>query len=511
MTRQARTLKKAVTRLNDDWRSRKLPAREVVSQGCALRDRIDVSGLSSQDKAGLTIELLGAVAWSANDIGDRTTAQSVESWCHALHAAPGLSVHQHAQIDFQRAAAIRIQIGVHEDQTLLTDEELERVALERWNQRERLREARVLYAQISKNEEVYLALRAGATDNLATTLVDSTRFVESVQWRWAATRIQPDTPSTYLNLASTCFGMIEHSTGDSDPLRVIHDWALARAHRGQADIRYLSPNAVTLLDRFTPFGDTDPDDFEAQLNSAWTVETYENFIAALGLSLNYSFAPMTTGHSQDTLATSPGLPSNVHRSAIHAIQDAYAAARRVAYTAYTLDASDGERAAHFAMAQRSALDVLEKVAVATNEALNLGRKPRDVSYQSLWLPKDGTLPTGMIAAGATARDVLPLSELAYDLSGTLGLHSEMRELRNAATHRFVWVGQPDDKWVSALPLDLRDLALATIDTLITVRSAIVQWVFFMAQLEERAAGCSTATPSIAPVDERHDHVSSDIS
>ena len=95
------------------------------------------------------------------------------------------------------------------------------------------------------------------------------------------------------------------------------------------------------------------------------------------------------------------------------------------------------------MAHRTALDLLDKVAVTANHYFELGLAPNRVSFGRLWRDsadkKTGNPLTKkveeLIRAGVYA--MYGLAELAEDYDGSDGILRSQKDLRNAGTHRFV--------------------------------------------------------------------------
>ncbi len=87
------------------------------------------------------------------------------------------------------------------------------------------------------------------------------------------------------------------------------------------------------------------------------------------------------------------------------------------------------------LAQRAALDVLDRVAVCANEYFRLGEKPTQVTFQDFWREHGGLGPWRTALRPLLNPGIIALAELASDLGngGALGIK---RRLRNAATHRF---------------------------------------------------------------------------
>ena len=105
----------------------------------------------------------------------------------------------------------------------------------------------------------------------------------------------------------------------------------------------------------------------------------------------------------------------------------------------TLDyAIYGIRPSLLVLAQRAALDVLDRVAVCANEYLSLGNKPGDIFFRTFWRGAGGTgnwrsQLREEVAKGN--RGIIALGELASDLTDG-GFLSSKSHLRNTGTHRF---------------------------------------------------------------------------
>ncbi|MCQ3032552.1 LA2681 family HEPN domain-containing protein [Pseudomonas syringae] len=95
------------------------------------------------------------------------------------------------------------------------------------------------------------------------------------------------------------------------------------------------------------------------------------------------------------------------------------------------------------LAHRTALDLLDKVAVTANHYFELGLAPNRVSFGRLWRDsadkKTGNPLTKkveeLIRAGVYA--MYGLAELAEDYDGSDGILRSQKDLRNAGTHRFI--------------------------------------------------------------------------
>ncbi|NIJ79280.1 tetratricopeptide (TPR) repeat protein [Xanthomonas arboricola] len=111
----------------------------------------------------------------------------------------------------------------------------------------------------------------------------------------------------------------------------------------------------------------------------------------------------------------------------------------------TLDyATYGPDASALILAHRTALDLLDKIAVTANHYFELGQSPDKVYFGKLWRGKPdkttGVTPLAekvekTIRGGVSA--LYGLVELAEDYDSSEGILRSQKELRNAGTHRFV--------------------------------------------------------------------------
>jgi hypothetical protein len=155
----------------------------------------------------------------------------------------------------------------------------------------------------------------------------------------------------------------------------------------------------------------------------------------------------------------------------------------------TLDYSlYGEPVAMLVLAQRSTLDLLDKIAVAANDHFHVGFAPRSVAFRGFWcdygtnkLRKNLPTPT---TRGPSA--TLALAELAFDM-GDGGLYPHAKLLRDAGTHRLVRVTHGDPTGVtddahSSVGVD--ELIDATHESLHVARAAYMYLIDLISDLEE---------------------------
>lgn len=169
---------------------------------------------------------------------------------------------------------------------------------------------------------------------------------------------------------------------------------------------------------------------------------------------------------------------------------------RTGQFADTLDyAMYGPDTSALMLAHRTALDLLDKVAVTANHYFELGLAPKKVSFGRLWRDsadkKTGT-PLAkkvevLIRAGVCA--LYGLAELAEDYDGNEGILRSQKDLRNAGTHRFVVLHDfGDPSRARQAPevehLNRSDFINETLGALRVARSAIQMLVLAISQQEE---------------------------
>jgi hypothetical protein len=111
----------------------------------------------------------------------------------------------------------------------------------------------------------------------------------------------------------------------------------------------------------------------------------------------------------------------------------------------TLDyAAYGPDTSALILAHRTALDLLDKVAVTANHYFELGQPSDKIYFGTLWRKNPDKL-TGVRSLTDTVETVIRggasalygLVELAEDYAGKAGILRPQKDLRNSSTHRFV--------------------------------------------------------------------------
>lgn len=196
---------------------------------------------------------------------------------------------------------------------------------------------------------------------------------------------------------------------------------------------------------------------------------------------------------------------------INTIKAGYLAARKLAYQQQgppsgdsglyvdTLDyARYGTSTALLLVAQRSAMDVLDQIAVALNDYLKVGLNQNHVYFSNFWRndknkPQWRPVLEQEIANGNTA--VIALGELAEDLSD--GFLHRKRKARNASTHRFTVLHDMMGTFRANPAIEHVDFKAfwdETIETLQAVRAAILYFVEIIATREHRTKPTGKTAP-----------------
>ena len=147
------------------------------------------------------------------------------------------------------------------------------------------------------------------------------------------------------------------------------------------------------------------------------------------------------------------------------------------------------------LAHRTALDLLDKVAVTANSYFELGLPPKKVSFGRLWRdPEDKKTGTRLvekverlIRAGVYA--MYGLVELAEDYDGADGILRSQKNLRNSGTHRFLVLHDlGDPAFARQAPeiehLNHTDFVDEALSALRVARSAIQMLALAISQHEE---------------------------
>jgi len=326
--------------------------------------------------------------------------------------------------------------------------------------REQRAEARRCYWKAAQDPEASASLRTQAWTNLANQFGNSYRLGEAHDARLAALAIDPENGVAASSAAHALLWLFEQG-GCSDLTRVEAIMLAKIAHRNQDRIvEYAGAQAAREIAEFAselgepPARSLHTDPFirwveRERLTLAPVVELVD---PALG-KLDWLTLPgILERHSG-----AGGTPPPVF-AMFNVLKCDFILARDLAWRATdesvwpttgrfadTLDfATYGPDASALVLAHRTALDLLDKVAVTANHYFEFGQPPEKVYFGKLWrgtADKATGIRSLAGAVEATVRSgvgaLYGLVELADDYEEKSGILRSQKELRNAGTHRFV--------------------------------------------------------------------------
>jgi len=386
--------------------------------------------------------------------------------------------------------------------------------------REQRAEARRCFWEVAKDLDADSSLRTQAWTNLANQFSNSYRLGEAHDARLAALEIDPENGVAASSAARDLLWLYEQ--GGCSDLTLIEAAMLAKiAQRHQGRVtQYAGVQAAEQIAAFAnEFGEPSPrsphkDPFikwveHERLTLAPVVELID---PALG-KLDWLMLPGILERESDA----GGMPPPVF-AMFNVLKSDFILARDLAWRAFdenawpatgrfsdTLDfATYGPDASALILAHRTALDLLDKVAVTANHYFEFGQAPDKVYFGKLWrrsLEKTtGLRPLAeriekVIRGGVSA--LYGLVELADDYDSSAGILRSQKDLRNAGTHRFVVLHDLGDPAYSRQAPEIEhrrreQFTQEVLRALRVARSAIQMLALSISQneqgLEQRATG-----------------------
>lgn len=346
-----------------------------------------------------------------------------------------------------------------------------------------------------------------ALTNLGNWLDGSGRWVEAYDAYLTALEREPDNGMAYGNAAELLFWR-SLQPGAHQP----HLYALGcelalleRAHRDKT-LLYGGHLAAARFDTFpTDGGGVHPQTPPEESYARWV----EDERLALGLTVEgLAVGPQWDDVGIDRLhVASERIGASVPAlfAMMNTIKQDYLLARQLAFHALgrvpaadtatyanTLDeAVYGQGPAELTLAQRAALDLLDRLAVMVNEYLEIGIDPRRVTFKGLWTVNKHAewRPAIRDEVAKGNRSILALADLSFDLDDG-GYLFPFKSLRNAGTHRFVVLHDVVDTFDPSNAvehMDLADYEESLLATLRIARAAILYVVELIRVREERIA------------------------
>ncbi len=320
------------------------------------------------------------------------------------------------------------------------------------------RKARGLYQSAGAKESTPPHIAAQSYTNLGNSLLCAYRFVEAYDCYLRALACDSTNSVALTGAARVLLRLVQNGTGDPGVLRAVAARYLKVAKENPERIRELAgEHGCRELSRLLESEATQGD-----LPDLSAATDYQRFVAkhrlALaptieGLDLTMSrWDSLRIGSVTEPISTGAGVPPLF--AMFNLLKSEFLAARFLTYTALrdalpesgkysdTLDyARYGIQPSMLTLAQRSCLDLLDKVAVAESEYLALGGDSKSIYFLKRWFQarREGEPLRWQpeirneIAAGNTA--LIALSEVSRDVEAG-GFLQEKRALRHSSTHRF---------------------------------------------------------------------------
>jgi len=368
------------------------------------------------------------------------------------------------------------------------------------------REARSLFASTSKVDDVR-GLRSQVYTNLGNLLSQAFRWVEAYDAYSAALRLDSENGVASSGMAKLLLGCIDRGIGDPEWLNSLAAKYIRLARNSGARTKeYGGQRAIRVVEALDPGDYSDPE--MPDLSGA---SEYARFIARYGLAISLtlegldpvarSWDTLVIGSIRETADAEFGVPPIF--AMWNVLKADFLAARWAAFIASsggvpetgsysdTLDyAKYGVSQSFWMLAQRAAIDILDRVAVAASEYLQLSGSSRSIYFWKRWHVMDGRrlrqprqwIPEieAEIDRGNTA--LIALSELADDISKDGFLHPK-KSLRNSSTHRFVVLHDMGNDARSSRHVehyDQDEFESQTLQSLQLVRSALLYFIEMVA-------------------------------
>jgi len=326
--------------------------------------------------------------------------------------------------------------------------------------REHRAQARRYFWKVGQDVDAKSSLRTQARTNLANQFSNSLRLGEAHDARLAALKIDPENGVAAFRAARDLLWLFDQG-GCSDLTRIEAIMLAKIAHRNEDRIvEYAGAQAAKEIAAFAKMlGDPPPRLLHTDPFIRWVENERLTLAPAVELvdptlsKLDWLVLPEILERVPDAAATPPPL-----FAMFNMLKSDFILARDLAWRAVdesvwpktgrfsdTLDyATYGPDTSALILAHRTALDLLDKVAVTANHYFELGQSPTTVSFGTLWRgAKDkltgvrplATKVEAVIQGGAKA--LYGLVELAEDYASVEGILRPQKDLRNSGTHRFV--------------------------------------------------------------------------
>jgi len=364
-----------------------------------------------------------------------------------------------------------------------------------------------------------------AMTNIGNIFLRSQRVLEAYDAYREALQYDPENGIAATGAAKILLHYINHNIGDTELLKHIAANLIAQANDHKDKIlRYGGSRALEEL------GDLLSLRLETkEIKNQNNLSDYEHFIAKNRLALSPTIEGVDSSIKKwDSLIiefiiekrdAEFGVPPIY--AMFNTLKSEYLAARYLTYKALktnlqdsgfysdTLDyANYGIDTSLLVLAQKSCIDILDKIAIATSEYFDLPGDKRSIDFYNRWYIKDKHGINDWEDKIKTEIDrgnyaLIALSELSEDFSED-GFLQVKKSLRNASTHRFVILheGSVDNvrqsKYIEHY--DQNDFSNELVTTLQVVRSALFYFVEMISinEYQKKNASNVVSVPLVVP-------------
>lgn len=368
------------------------------------------------------------------------------------------------------------------------------------------RDARIHY-EVTTNSDISPIVKGKALTNQGNLLSQSYRWVEAYEAYRAALQQDPTNAVASSGAVNSLLWAADNGFGSRDILKSVaaHYYKHTKSNIDQLE-KHAGSNAKKIVDSL-------PETLEAEIE--WPLDLsksdeYTRFVANNDLALSMTIEGLDPDLNRwdslliksisEKLHTGHGVPAIF--AMFNILKADFLSARWLIYTAThtqppesglysdTLDyATYGINQSLLTLGMRSAIDILDRIAVATSDYLNLPGSPTSIYFWKRWhktTNKGKELITPLewlpeireeINKGNTA--LIALAEIAEDIAEG-GYLASKRALRHTLTHRFVVLhdigSQPSRENPFVDHYNSTDFEKQTIATLRLVRSALIYFI-----------------------------------
>ncbi|WP_423494025.1 hypothetical protein IM711_10860 [Microbacterium esteraromaticum] len=498
------------------WFQSIMTAHDTAPDRAASAHRVlDVAGeirsssLPELDKAALSFTCSSLVINAGADLGDvDLLTQGKLLAARAQSAAPSDEpLHYQCMYNVANAALEIYDLGLRSGGT--REEQLANIVENRRTNRAALRDVRRMLNFIGSSPIADPRTRSAAYCNLANCLDHSERWAEAYDFYLLALDVDPTNGNAAGNLAQLLMNRIRSGVGQTGHIAAVYDKyvRLAQSLR-EGTVAFAGEGTATRWDGLVAteslghlsHGLDDLDDQDGEYRS-W-VATHRLALSAAVEGLGSEDAHWDGAAIEVLYGTSIEEMTPPILAEMNVLKSDFLVSRRLAFDGYvqvsegpdqkvddsgyyveTLDYSlYGTQYSKLLLAQRSALDVLDKTAVVANEHFRVGDNPSRVSFRQFWAGKDGRVREGLQATPQRSLAAFALSELAFDMDKE-GMYAPSQALRNAGTHRIVHAAIREATGVTVdarSRIDLFELVDSTILALQVTRSAYLYLIDLVA-------------------------------